>query len=241
MDVTKEVHSNDVLRELNDLRKRAELTDVVLVVEGRCFPCHRAILASCSPYFHGLFTSDYAEAKQERIRIQDVSGVAMATFLDYAYTGRLQMEPDQAQAVMSAARIFQVDFVGRKAAEYMKDHLNVFNCVDVLMYADMQGDCGLVEASKTYMASRFDKLALHPTFVQLPLNHLQSLLDRDDLMTNSEDNVVQAALRWVHFNLAGRLQHLSALSRSLRQSLISSTLLVEMESITVNLEQVSLQ
>ena len=72
------------------------------------FPCHRAVLASCSPYFRSMFTSGYAEVKQERITIQDVSEVAMATILDYAYTGCLKTEPDQVQAVMSAARLLQV-------------------------------------------------------------------------------------------------------------------------------------
>ncbi|XP_035673937.1 kelch repeat and BTB domain-containing protein 8-like [Branchiostoma floridae] len=230
MDVTNHAHSNSVLRELNELRGRAELTDVVLEVEGRSFPCHRAVLASCSPYFRTMFTSGYAEAKQERISIQDVSEVAMATILDYAYTGCLRTEPDQVQAVMSAARLLQLDFVGRKTAEYMKDRLDVSNCVDVLMYADMLADCGLVKASKRYMASRFDQVAIQPSFVQLPLNHLQSLLDRDDLMTNLEDNVVQAALRWVDFNQEDRLQHLSTLCKSLRQSLISSKLCAEIES-----------
>ncbi|XP_035687770.1 kelch repeat and BTB domain-containing protein 8-like [Branchiostoma floridae] len=229
MDVTNKEHTSNVLQELNKQRVRAELTDVVLEVQGRSFPCHRAVLASCCPYFRGMFTSGYAEAKQERIRIQDVSEVAMATILDYAYTGCVKAEPDQVQAVMSAARLLQVDFVGRKAAEYMKDHLDVSNCVDVWMYADMLADCGLVKASKKYVASRFDQVALQPSFVQLPLSLLQSLLDKDDLMTNSEDNVVQAALRWVDFNQEERLQHLSTLSKSLRLSHISPELRVEIE------------
>ncbi|XP_078617660.1 kelch repeat and BTB domain-containing protein 8-like isoform X2 [Branchiostoma floridae x Branchiostoma japonicum] len=176
-----------------------------------------------------MFTSGYAEAKQERISIQDVSGVAMATILDYAYTGCLQTEPDQVQPVMSAARLLQVDFIGYEAAEYMRDHLDVSNCVDVLMYADVLTNSDLVEASKKYMASRFDQVALQPSFVQLPLNHLQPLLDRDDLLTNSEDNVVQAALKWVDFNQEERLQHLSTLSKSVRRSLISTKLCVEIE------------
>ncbi|XP_035687769.1 kelch repeat and BTB domain-containing protein 8-like [Branchiostoma floridae] len=229
MDATNEVHVSNVLQELNEQRARAELTDVVLEVEGRSFPCHRAVLASCSPYFRGMFTSGYAEAKQERISIQDVGGVAMATILDYAYTGRLQTEPDQVQAVMAAARLLQVDFVGQKAAEYMKDHLDVSNCVDVWMYADMLADCSLVEASKKYVASRFDQVALQPSFVQLPLSLLQPLLDKDDLMAKSEDNVVRAALRWVDFNQEERLQHLSTLSKSLRLSHISPELRVEMK------------
>ncbi|XP_035687594.1 kelch repeat and BTB domain-containing protein 8-like isoform X1 [Branchiostoma floridae] len=154
MNVTNDEHPKTVLHGLNGLREQAELTDVVLEVEGRSFPCHRAVLASCSPYFRGMFTSGYAEARQERISIQGVSEVAMATILGYAYTGCLQMEPDQVQAVMSAARLLQVDFVCCKAAEYMKNHLDVSNCADVLMYADMMGDQALMESCRTYIASR---------------------------------------------------------------------------------------
>ncbi|XP_066272163.1 kelch repeat and BTB domain-containing protein 8-like [Branchiostoma lanceolatum] len=230
MNVTNEDYPKEVLYELNELRKRAELTDVVLEVEGRSFPCHRSILASCSPYFRTMFTSGYAEAKQERISIQDVAEVAMATILDYAYSGRLQTEPDQVQALMSAAKLLQVRFVDRKAAEYMKDHLDVSNCVDVLMYADMLGDCDLFEASESYAALRFNQVALQPSFLQLPLPLLQSFLNREDLMTNLEDNIVQTALKWIKFDQKERLQHLPALCRCFRHSFISSQQLMEIES-----------
>ncbi|XP_078618894.1 kelch repeat and BTB domain-containing protein 8-like [Branchiostoma floridae x Branchiostoma japonicum] len=223
-------HCNGVLHKLNLLREREELTDVVLEVEGRSFPCHRAVLAAFTLYFRGMFTSGYAEAKQETINIQDVSGVAMATILDYLYTGVLHAEPDQVQAVMSAARLLQVDFVARQAAEYMKDHLDVSNCADVLMYADMQGDSDLVKASNRYMASRFNQVALQPSFLQLSLPLLQSLLDRDDLMTSSEDDVVQAALRWIKSDQEERMQHLPALSKSFRHSFISPKQLAEIET-----------
>ncbi|XP_035699741.1 kelch-like protein 12 [Branchiostoma floridae] len=146
MNVMHEDHSYSVLDELNKLREQAELTDVVLEVEGISFPCHRAVLASCSPYFRTMFTSGYAEAKQENINIQGVSEVALATILDYAYTGCLQTEPDQVKALMSAGRLLQ-------------DHLDVSNCADVLMYADMLGDCDLVKASGRYIASSSEKHA----------------------------------------------------------------------------------
>ncbi|KAI8507877.1 Kelch repeat and BTB domain-containing protein 8 [Branchiostoma belcheri] len=230
MNVTNPVHPSTVLRELNSLRKEAELTDVVLEVEGKSFPCHRAVLASCSPYFRAMFTSSYAEARQDRITIQDVSEVAMATILDYAYTGRLETEPDQVQAVMSAAGLLQVDFVCRKASEYMKEHLDVSNCADVLMYADMQGDSDLVEDSERYIASRFNQAVLQPSFLQLSLSQLRSLLESDDLITQSEDDVVQAALRWIDFNQAERSQHLPALCKTLRQPFISSKQREEIES-----------
>eukprot|EP00058_Branchiostoma_floridae_P006621 XP_002592109.1 hypothetical protein BRAFLDRAFT_84978 [Branchiostoma floridae] len=227
--VTNDDYPKRVLHGLNDLRERAELTDVVLDVEGRSFPCHRTVLASCSPYFRSMFTSGYAEVKQERIRIQDVSEVAMATILDYAYTGCLQTEPDQVQAVMSAAGLLQVGFVCCKAAEYMRDLLDVSNCVDVLMYADMQGNQALLESSRRYIASRFNQVAQQPSFLQLPLSLLKSLLDRDDLLTNSEDDVVQAALRWIEFDKE-RLEHLPALCTSFRRTSLRKKLRKGLES-----------
>ncbi|KAI8506323.1 Kelch repeat and BTB domain-containing protein 8 [Branchiostoma belcheri] len=318
MNVRDPVHASSVLRELNSLRKEAELTDVVLEVDGKSFPCHRAVLASCSPYFRAMFTSSYSEARQDRITIQDVSEVAMATILDYAYTGCLETEPDQVQAVMSAAGLLQpdycsrttpgkpavmsaagllqpdyssrttpgkpavmsaagllqldyssrttpgkpavmsaagllqpdyssrttpgkpavmsaagllqVDFVCCGAAEYMKEHLDVSNCADVLMYADMQGDSCLVEDSERYIASRFNKAVLQPSFLQLSLPQLQSLLESDDLITQSEDDVVQAALRWIDFNQAERSQHLPSLCKTLRHPFISSKQCEEIES-----------
>ncbi|XP_019615393.1 PREDICTED: kelch repeat and BTB domain-containing protein 8-like [Branchiostoma belcheri] len=230
MNVTDPEHPSAVLRELNSLRKEAELTDVVLEVEGKSFPCHRAVLASCSPYFRAMFTSSYAEARQDRITIRDVSEVAMATILDYAYTGCLETEEDQVQAVMSAAGLLQVGFVCRQAAEYMKEHLDVSNCADVLMYADMQGDSDLVEDSERYIASRFNEAVLQPSFLQLSLSQLQSLLESDDLITQSEDDVVQAALRWIDFNQSERSQHLPALCKTLHQPFISSKQREEMES-----------
>ncbi|XP_066273223.1 kelch repeat and BTB domain-containing protein 8-like isoform X2 [Branchiostoma lanceolatum] len=194
MDVTNDEHSKDVLRFLNELRERSELTDVVLEVEGRSFPCHRAVLASCSPYFRGMFTSGYAEVKQEKISIQDL------------------------------------DFVCTKTAEYMKGHLDESNCVDVLMYADMLGDHILLESSGRYIASRFNQVALQPSFLQLSLSLLQSLVDRDDLITRSEDDVVQAAIRWIEFDQEKRLQHLPVLCRSFRRSFISSETRAELYS-----------
>ncbi|XP_019616824.1 PREDICTED: kelch repeat and BTB domain-containing protein 2-like [Branchiostoma belcheri] len=229
MNVTNPEYPRAVLKELNRQRKKGELTDVVLEVEGRSFPCHRAILISCSPYFRAMLTSGYAESKQDKITIRDVSKVVMATILDYAYTGCLQTKPDQVQAVMSAARLLQLDYVYSRAANYMKAHLDLSNCADVLMYADTLADSGLVESTEIYIASRFNKAVLQPSFLQLSLPRLQSLLNRDDLITQSEDDVVQAALKWINYNQAERSQHLPALCKTLRYPSISSTQREEIE------------
>ncbi len=39
----------------NAMRLAQEMTDVVIVVEGREFRAHKLILSGCSPYFRGMF------------------------------------------------------------------------------------------------------------------------------------------------------------------------------------------
>ncbi|XP_036099859.1 transcription regulator protein BACH1 isoform X9 [Molossus molossus] len=46
------VHSANVLLSLNDQRRKDELCDITVLVEGQPFRAHRAVLAACSSYFH---------------------------------------------------------------------------------------------------------------------------------------------------------------------------------------------
>lgn len=48
---TSEKHPRATLAELNSLRRREELCDIVLNVGSRKIHAHRAILSACSPYF----------------------------------------------------------------------------------------------------------------------------------------------------------------------------------------------
>ena len=48
---------------------------------------HRSVLAAASAYFNAMFTSDVLEAKRERIVIQSLDGLTLASLLDFMYTG----------------------------------------------------------------------------------------------------------------------------------------------------------
>ncbi|KAG5275748.1 hypothetical protein AALO_G00124130 [Alosa alosa] len=69
-------HSADVLGGLNKQRLSGLLCDVLLVVQEQEFHAHRSVLASCSAYFHKLFTSGLAANHQDHSSVADILSAA---------------------------------------------------------------------------------------------------------------------------------------------------------------------
>uniref|UniRef100_A0A8C9SFF5 Zinc finger and BTB domain-containing protein 7A n=1 Tax=Scleropages formosus TaxID=113540 RepID=A0A8C9SFF5_SCLFO len=101
-------HSAELLGGLNEQRLSGQLCDVLLVTQDREFPAHRSVLASCSSYFHKLFTSGAAADHQSVYAIDFVRAEAMAALLDFAYTATLTVSRSSVGEVLSAARLLEI-------------------------------------------------------------------------------------------------------------------------------------
>ncbi|XP_069006334.1 zinc finger and BTB domain-containing protein 7A isoform X1 [Embiotoca jacksoni] len=101
-------HSADILGSLNKQRLNGLLCDVLLVTQDREFPAHRSVLASCSSYFHKLFTSGAAADQQNIYTIDFVSAEALGALLDFAYTATLTVSHSSVADILAAARLLEI-------------------------------------------------------------------------------------------------------------------------------------
>ncbi|XP_041913024.1 LOW QUALITY PROTEIN: zinc finger and BTB domain-containing protein 7A [Alosa sapidissima] len=101
-------HSADVLGGLNKQRLSGLLCDVLLVVQEQEFHAHRSVLASCSAYFHKLFTSGLAANHQSVYALDFVRAEALAALLDFAYTATLTVSHSSVADILSAARLLEI-------------------------------------------------------------------------------------------------------------------------------------
>lgn len=53
-------HYHDSFVSMNRMRQRSLLCDIVLHVSNKEIKAHKVVLASCSPYFHAMFTSKFS-------------------------------------------------------------------------------------------------------------------------------------------------------------------------------------
>ncbi|XP_072560523.1 kelch-like protein 6 isoform X3 [Paramormyrops kingsleyae] len=199
---------------LESLRVEQSLTDVILHVEGREFPCHRVVLAAASHYFRAMFCNDLREKREEQIHIKGVEAETMAVLLDYTYTSKVLITKQNVQKILEAASLFQVPperffcvdiaTVLRKflrmveaCSSFLTNALLPENCVGVLQLADTHSLTPLKVHVQNYITQAFGCVVSHEEFLDLPGEALANLLQRDDLNVTQEEQAYEAAMLWI--------------------------------------------
>uniref|UniRef100_A0A8C9SJ21 BTB domain and CNC homolog 2 n=2 Tax=Scleropages formosus TaxID=113540 RepID=A0A8C9SJ21_SCLFO len=101
------VHCANVLLCLNDQRKQDLLCDVTVLVEGKEFRAHRAVLAACSEYFLQVLVG---QADNELVVSlpEEVTARGFAPLLQFAYTAKLLLSRENIQEVIRCAEFLRM-------------------------------------------------------------------------------------------------------------------------------------
>ncbi|XP_051952099.1 transcription regulator protein BACH2 [Xyrauchen texanus] len=101
------VHCTNILLGLNEQRKQGLLCDVTVLVEGKEFRAHRAVLAACSEYFLQGFAT---QSDNELILSMpnEVSAQGFAPLLQFAYTAKLLLSRENIQEVIRCAEFLRM-------------------------------------------------------------------------------------------------------------------------------------
>ncbi|XP_056295749.1 zinc finger and BTB domain-containing protein 3 isoform X2 [Pseudoliparis swirei] len=109
-------HSQQLLSALRSQRQRGFLCDCTVVVGSSRFLAHKAVLASCSPFFH-MFYSDSAgvlggNATSSSVTLDSdiVTSAAFGLLLDFFYEGVLQLdESPPVEDILAAASFLHMN------------------------------------------------------------------------------------------------------------------------------------
>eukprot|EP00794_Sanderia_malayensis_P015965 gene15965-17571_t len=221
-----ERHPKNLLRTLDGLRQTGDLCDVILVVGTKKLNAHKVVLSACSPYFRAMFTNEMTESRDKEVTMKDVDEKATEELIDFAYTGSIKIDEANVQTVLPAACLMQLTEIQEACCEFLKKQLDPTNCLGIRAFADTHSCSELLRVANIFSHHKFQDVMEGEEFLHLPLSQLTEILSSDELNIDSEEQVYNATMRWVRYDLTERKEKLSEALQHVRLPLVSARFLV---------------
>ncbi|XP_019870847.1 kelch-like protein 18 [Aethina tumida] len=223
-------HQNDLCYSafpiMEEIRRQGKLCDVVLRVDGQQFSAHRIVLSATIPYFKAMFTNDMVEARNKEIELNCIDATALEALVNFAYTGRVILDKNNVQSIMIGASYLQLNKVRDACANYLLQRIHPQNALGFKHFAESLGCATLADSAEKYIESYFHDVSQHEEYLNLTLNEVKELLNKNNLRVDSEEQIFEACMRWVKHNET-RKDHLPQLLSLVRLPLLSPVFIAD--------------
>ncbi|KAF4104511.1 kelch repeat and BTB domain-containing protein 3 isoform X1 [Onychostoma macrolepis] len=199
-----ESHGQQVLGVLQGFRERGVLFDFSVRVQEETLPCHRCVLAACSDFFRAMFELDMRERDDGAVTLSNLSPQAVHTFLDFAYSGEIEIREDNVDMLFQLASFLQVGFLSRACSDFLVQMLDLCNCLQLLALAEGYGSSRLLHRATDFVTQNFHALSSAPDFLEMPARILERCLSSDALNVPDEESVLHALLHWTRHDPQSR-------------------------------------
>ncbi|XP_036410861.1 kelch-like ECH-associated protein 1A [Megalops cyprinoides] len=215
LDYTIESHASRALRTMDELRRHEMLCDLVLHVtyKDTCmdFKVHKVVLASCSPYFKAMFTSNFRECQASEVTLRDVCPQVVGRLIDFAYTSRITVGESCVLHLLLAAMRYQMEDVAKACCDFLVKHLEPANVIGIARFAEDIGCSELHLRGREYINTHFSEVTKEEEFFSLSHCQLLDLISQDSLKVLCESEVYKACIEWVRWDVENRAQYFHAL------------------------------
>uniref|UniRef100_A0A803WG36 Kelch like family member 17 n=1 Tax=Ficedula albicollis TaxID=59894 RepID=A0A803WG36_FICAL len=204
-------HYHDAFVCMNRMRQRGLLCDIVLHVATKEIKAHKVVLASCSPYFHAMFTNEMSESRQTHVTLHDIDPQALEQLVQYAYTAEIVVGEGNVQVgtLLPAASLLQLNGVRDACCKFLLSQLDPSNCLGIRGFADTHSCSDLLKSAHKYVLQHFVEVSKTEEFMLLSSCSVLDLISSDSLNVPSEEEVYRAVLSWVKHDVDSRRQHVA--------------------------------
>lgn len=210
---------------MNTMRKQKTLCDVVLMVQERKIPAHRVVLAAASHFFNLMFTTNMLESKSFEVELKDAEPDIIEQLVEFAYTARISVNSNNVQSLLDAANQYQIEPVKKMCVDFLKEQVDASNCLGISVLAECL-DCPELKATADdFIHQHFTEVYKTDEFLQLDVKRVTQLLNQDTLTVRAEDQVYDAAVRWLKYDEPNRQSFMVDILAKVRFPLISKNFL----------------
>ncbi|BFZ07888.1 hypothetical protein BsWGS_10927 [Bradybaena similaris] len=187
---------------LQNQKETCDLSDVQVVIDDFEFKCHRVILAACSGFFRAAFSSGMKEDRERKVTLNDISREIFADVLNCMYTGKLNITESNVYELWHAANQLQILFLLPVCEAFLKRIMNAKNCLTIYQHSKLLDSNEMISLSWSCIVNNFKILRRGEEMMMLTKQDIENLINNPDLMTYSEDEVLETILAWVAYKPA---------------------------------------
>ncbi|KAM6898331.1 kelch-like protein 11 [Lycodopsis pacificus] len=229
-------HCSELSRRQNEQRKSGLFCDVTLVfISGgervQTLSAHRSVLSAASEYFTLLLSGQFSESVSGRVELKEWSSATgpepetVEGIIQFMYTGQIGVTTASVHEVLELADRFLLAQLKTFCGQFLMEKLNLSNCVAVHSLAHMYTLDLLAQGAAKTIRSNFHKIIHNEEFFTLPFHLVRDWLSDSGITVDSEQELFEAVVEWVHHNAEERGEHFEELFRLLRLTQISPTYL----------------
>lgn len=179
------------------------------------------MLSVCSPFFNAMFNSDMKEKNEKEVKIAEVDGETLELLINYCYLGKISINEDNVEKVLSTACRFQMTNVVSACSNFLGKQLHFSNALGFKIFAEHQNCLHLQNISLKYVEKHFmDIYQKSEEFLTLTMEQLSTLLQNNEVNVISEEDIFYAVAKWIDFS-DDRKQYISSLLPLIKLPLLS--------------------
>ncbi|XP_071394215.1 kelch-like protein 41a [Centroberyx affinis] len=196
---------------LKELLNENKFIDCILKVGDRSFPCHKLILAACSPYFRELYFSEDGKdlGSKKEVVLENLDPTIMEMIVNYMYSAEIDINDDNVQDIFAVANRFQIPSVFTVCVNYLQKKLSKKNCLAIFRLGLMLNCPRLAVAARDYVADWFETMVKDEDFLELASHELFAIIGADTLNVEKEEVVFESLMKWIRKDKENRTKTLS--------------------------------
>ena len=188
----------------------------IITSDKRTIQVHRCVLASCSPYFYAVFSSNCMESISHCLRFTDLTYFDILPILTGIYGNEVELNEENVDELIILADRLDIKHLVRKFTHYRKSHMNSHNVFHVLQFAREFNLIPLADYTRNIISHSFLEHSHREDFGKLRDEDLEYLLGGQEFSCTSELDLVAAICRWTDVDFSGRIASAFWLLFSLR-------------------------
>ena len=208
-----------LMKQMENFRRQNVLCDAIIVVDDQEMPVHRNILSAASPFFNEIF-SRITNPEDNKITLRNLSGRTMDDILHFTYTGEAVIHDDNVRQLVACANFLQLQGLKDMAVAYLERKLGAANAMEILVLAIKHDCASLRESAEKIVCDNFSLVSKTDGFKKCNLETLDMFIASENLKVLKEEEVYEAVIEWVKYDVYDREKHFPKLLQHVRLPLM---------------------